>query len=328
MAAEGSAKSFELRLLGTVEAARGGARVSLGGPRQRALLALLAIQPGRPLAAERLVEELWHGTPPAGAATTLRSYLSRLRAALGDDAVIQADSGTYVLEVEPERVDARRFERLAGEGHEALARGAVGRAAERLRAALELWGEPFAGLADGGALGLEAARLEEVRLHALEARIEAELALGGADELVEELETLVREEPFRERLWRHLMLALYRGGRQADALAAYRRARSLLVEELGVEPGEELKELEQAILRHEVPPVTPPGERHNLPAPLTSFVGREAELAELGAVLGRGAARHADRSRRRGEDAARARGGDARASRLPRTASTSSISRV
>ena len=179
MAAEGSAKSFELRLLGTVEAARGDARVSLGGPRQRSLLALLAIQPGCPLAAERLVEELWHGMPPAGAATTLRSYLSRLRAALGDDAVIQADSGTYVLEVEPERVDARRFELLAGEGHEALARGAVGRAAERLRASLELWGEPFAGLADGGALGLEAARLEEVRLHALEARIEAELALGA-----------------------------------------------------------------------------------------------------------------------------------------------------
>ena len=109
---------------------------------------------------------------------------------------------------------------------------------------------------------------------------------AAADELVEELETLVREEPFRERLWGHLMLALYRGGRQADALAAYRRARSLLVEEIGVEPGEELKELEQAILRHDVPPVTPPGERHNLPAPLTSFVGREAELAEVAQLLG------------------------------------------
>ena len=285
MAGGGSNGAFELRVLGAVAASRDGAVVALGGPRQRTLLALLAVHAGRPLSVERLADELWHGTPPAGAATTLRSYVSRLRATLRDDAPIRASSGTYLLEIPPDQVDACRFERLAEDGHEALAQGAVGRAAERLRAALELWGAPFDGLADGGALRLEADRLEEVRLHALEARIQADLALGAANELVDELEALVREQPFRERLWRHLMLALYQSGRQADALAAYRRARALLAEEIGIEPGEELRQLEQAILRQEVPLVLPPEERHNLPAPLSSFVGRESELGELGGLL-------------------------------------------
>jgi DNA-binding SARP family transcriptional activator len=161
---------------------------------------------------------------------------------LGAEAVITSAVSGYALDVPADRVDARRFERLAREGQEALARRAARRAAERLRAALELWrGRPLDGLGDEGALRLEADRLEELRLLALEERIEADLALGLDAELVEELETLVHEHPYRERPWRQLMLALYRAGRQADALAAYRRARTLLDEELGLEPSEELK---------------------------------------------------------------------------------------
>ena len=279
---------IEFRVLGPVEAIRDGGSVELGGPRQRALLALLLLEPGRPVSADRLVDELWQGEPPGSALVTLRSYVSRLRRALGDAGPISGGATGYALDVPPEQIDASRFERLTREGQAAMDRGAVGRAVEQLRAALELWrGKPFAGLADDGALKLETKRLEDLRLVALEERIEAELALGLAAELVEELEALVLEHPYRERLWRHLMLALYRAERQVDALAAYGRARGLLAEELGLEPGEELKQLEQAILRQEVPLVRPPEERHNLPAPLSSFVGRESELDELARLLGK-----------------------------------------
>jgi len=276
----------EFRLLGPVEAARDGELLPLGGPRQRALLALLLVEQGRPLSADRLVEELWHGRPPARASGTLPTYVSRLRSALGGD-VISSSAGGYAIEVPPEQIDSSCFERLAAEGRAALARGQAGRAAARLEAALGLWrGRPFGDLADEGALRSEADRLEEVRLLAVEDRIGAELQLGRGAELIDELEGLVEAHPYRERLWRDLMLALYRGERQADALAAYQRARSMLDEQFGLEPGDELKQLEQAILRHEVEPVTPPEERHNLPAPLTSFVGREAELAEIERLLG------------------------------------------
>ena len=211
------------------------------------------------------------------------------------------------------------FEHLTRDAEEALGRSAITRAAQHLRDALTLWrGRPFGELADEGSLRLEAERLEEVRMHALELRIEADLALGREAELVDELERLVEVHPYRERLWQQLMLALYRAERQADALAAYARARTLLDEELGLEPGEELKRLEQAILRHEVPPAEPPAERHNLPAPVTSFVGRETELAEIDGLLERSAARHADRRRRSRQDAARPRGGGASAPGFPR----------
>jgi predicted ATPase len=206
---------------------------------------------------------------------------------LGDDVVITGGAAGYALEVTGDEIDAACFERLVREGEEALDRGASQGAAERLVAALSLWrGRPFGELADEGALRLEADRLEELRLRALEKRFDAELALGKSAELVEELEGLVRTHPYRERLWRQLMLGLYRAGRQADAIAAYTRARRQLVDALGVEPGEELRRLEQAILRQEVEVVKPAVQRHNLPAPVTSFIGREAELAELGRLLG------------------------------------------
>jgi predicted ATPase/DNA-binding SARP family transcriptional activator len=280
------AGSLDFHVLGTGEALRNGESLPLGGGRQRALLALLLVERGQPVSPDRLAEELWRGRPPTGAATTLRSYVSRLRTALGTDVAISSGPAGYALDVGPESVDAYRFEGLARGGEEALARRRIRRAEKHLREALETWrGPPFAELADHGVLRVEAARLEEVHVRALEGRIEADLALGRADELVDELEALVREHPYRERLWRQLMLALYRAQRQADALAAYRRARDLLDQQLGVEPGEELKELEQAILRHEVEPARPPTDRHNLPAPVTSFVGREADLAEIEGLL-------------------------------------------
>ena len=158
----------------------------------------------------------------------------------------------------------------------ALARGAAGLAADRLGAGLALWrGPALAGVGDSGVLALEARRLDELRLVCIEERIEAELSLGRHAALVPELERLVGEEPLRERLWRQLVLALYRSEREADALDAYRRARTFLSEELGLEPSEELRALERAVLRHEVARPAPAEERHNLPAQLTSFVGRE-----------------------------------------------------
>jgi len=205
------AAAVEFRLLGPVEVVRDGERLGLGGPRQRALLALLLVDAGRWVPADRLVEELWHGRPPPGANDTLPTYVSRLRSALGPETTISSGSRGYSVEAPPERVDVYRFEQLAAEGREALARGATARAAERLRAALALWrGRPFGDLAEDGTLRREADRLEEVRLRAIEDRVEADLALGQAAELVDELEALAQEHPYRERLWRQLMLALYR----------------------------------------------------------------------------------------------------------------------
>jgi predicted ATPase/DNA-binding SARP family transcriptional activator len=276
---------IEFRVLGPVEAVLDGQPLRVGGPRQRALLALLLLEPGRVTSNDRLIEELWQGHAPPAAETTLRSYVHRLRAALGEETVSAQPPG-YALAAAAGWLDAARFEDLLREGREALARGAAGLAAERLRAALALWrGPALADVADAGALALEARRLEELRLACLEERIEAELALGHHAELAPELERLTAEQPLRERFWRHLMLALYRCERQADALAAYRRARSFLTEALGLEPSEELRSLEGAILRHKVAKPAPAVERHNLPAQVTSFVGRDAELAELAELL-------------------------------------------
>jgi predicted ATPase/DNA-binding SARP family transcriptional activator len=277
---------IEFRLLGRIEAVRNGETLALGGPRQRALLALFLIEPGASVSAERLADELWHGRPPAGASTTIRSYVSRLRSVLGPGAPIATAARGYSLGVSAELVDLKRFERLVREGEEALARGSARRAAARLRGALGLWrGPPFSGAGDEGVLQREAQRLDALRLFALEERVAADLALGADAELVPELQALLRDHPYRERFWQHLMLALYRAGRQADALAAYRRARAILDRDLGLEPTEDLRRLEQAILVHEVPPVQRPEQRHNLPAPVTSFIGRASELAELERLL-------------------------------------------
>ena len=277
---------IEFRVLGPIEVIRDGRPVPIGGPRQRVLLALLLLDAPRPVPPDRIADELWHGEPPAGAPATVRAYVSKLRRVIGADAPITSTTSGYALAASADRVDARRFERLVREGREALEGGAARRAATRLRGALELWrGPPYSGVSDDGALWAEAQRLVDLRVAALEDRIDVDLALGQDAELVDELEGLVRDYPYRERLWRHLMLALYRAERQTDALAAYRRARSLLDDDLGLEPGEELQRLEQSILRHEVPEARPPEERHNLPANVSSFLGREVELAEIDRLL-------------------------------------------
>jgi predicted ATPase/DNA-binding SARP family transcriptional activator len=207
--------------------------------------------------------------------------VSRLRGALGRDAVVAQPAG-YVLQAAREQVDTVRFERLLREGREALARGAAGLAAERLTAALALWrGPALADVADGGALAAEARRLDELRLDCIEDRIDADLERARHAELVPELRALLEEHPLRERLWRQLVLALYRAERQAEALETFHEARTRLDAELGLEPSPELKELELQILRHEVAPAAPVEARHNLPAATTSFVGRERELEEL-----------------------------------------------
>ncbi len=280
--------ALELRILGPVQAVWAGRDVPLGGPKQRAVLALLLLDAGRTVPAGHLAEALWQGSPPAGASKTLRSYVSRLRGLLGPEVAVVARGGGYALMAGPDLVDAGRFERLIGAGQGALGLGEAAVAAGRFSEALALWrGRALADVADVEPLALEGARLEELRLVAVEGRAEASIALGLHGEVIGELERLVAEYPVRERLWRLLVLALYRAERQGDALAAYRRARGVLAEELGLEPGEELRELAQAVLRQEVPAVPPRAERHGLPVQLTSFLGREEELAALDRLLGR-----------------------------------------
>jgi predicted ATPase/DNA-binding SARP family transcriptional activator len=284
----GASLVVEFGILGPVQAVRDGRVLGLGGPRRRALLALLLVAAGRVVPAERLAEELWGDSPPPGAAGTLRAHVSRLRTLLSPDASLLTQGGGYALAAGPGQLDAAQFERLSAAGREALERGEAAVAAGRFREALGLWrGRALADVAEVEPLAREAARLEELRLVANEGRIEADLALGLAAELTGELKALVAEHPVRERLWRLLVLALYRDGRQADALATYRRAREMLAEELGIEPGEELRQLEQAVLRQEVPAAAPHRARHNLPVRLTSFVGREEDLATVAGLLGR-----------------------------------------
>lgn len=275
----------DFRVLGPVGVVRAGQPVRLGGQRQRWLLALLLVEPGQVISSDRLIDDLWSGSPPRGAQGTLRVYLSRLRAAIGGDVLVARPPG-YVLDIDPELVDARRFERLHREGCGALARGAAGLAAHRLTAALAMWhGAAFADVRDGGVVANEALRLDELRQVALEDRIDADLSLGRHTSLVPELERLVAEEPLRERLWHQLVLALYHSQRQAEALASLGRARTLLAESLGLDPSEKLRALERAVLRQELTPATPAATRHNLPAPLTAILGREDELADVATLL-------------------------------------------
>src|SRR5262245_7323083 len=231
---------MEFRVLGPLEVVEEGQPVALGGARQRALLAILLTRANEVVSTDRLIDELWGQQPPRAAANTVQYYVSQLRKALGSDRIVTQQPG-YRIRVEPGELDLERFEALVDRG-----------GAGELREALRLWrGQALADFADETFAQPEIRRLEELRLAALEKRIDADLALGRHTELVGELEALVGEFPLRERLRQQLMLALYRSGRQADALEAYQSARRTLAEQLGLEPSPPLQELERAILRQD-----------------------------------------------------------------------------
>ena len=241
----------EFRVLGPLEADVDGRPVELGGPKQRALLARLLLQPNTVVPAARLVDELWADEPPASAANLVQGYVSGLRKVLGRAALETRGAG-YAVRVDPGALDLGRFEAQLHAGSRALEAGQAAEAADTLARALAEWrGPALADLADERVVAAAAGRLEELRVLALERRVEADLELGRAAMLVAELEQLVAEHPLRERPRALLMLALYRTGRQAEALDAYRAARETLVGELGLEPGAALADLQAAILRQD-----------------------------------------------------------------------------
>jgi len=284
-------------LLGPIEARDNGRAVDIGGPKQRALLTILLLSANEPVSRDVLVDRLWGECPPAGAQHTLEVYISRLRKALESAAgsqVVLTRPGSYLLRAPGERIDVGRFECLAGQGRRALAAHAPVRAAEDLREALALWrGAPLADVGDEPFAQAEIARLNELRAGVIEDRIEADLALGRHEDVVGELEALIAAQPLRERPYQHLMLALYRCGRQAEALAVYQSARRVLVDDLGIEPGPGLKRIERAILEQDVsldPPAPRPALLASAPAvgerpPQGAVTRRRRMLAAAGAVL-------------------------------------------
>lgn len=246
-------------MLGQVEAWRDGTRLDLGGRKQRELLACLLVRAGRVVPLDQLIEDLWPVAQPARAAATVQVFVSNLRRILEPDRLRGAPASVlvtlapgYALLTDAGALDAQEFTRLALEGRDALAEDDAEGAAELLTTAVGLWrGPAFGDLADAPCAHAEALRLEDLRLTALESRVEAELTLGHHVAVVPELEARVQQYPLRERARGQLMLALYRCGRQADALAVYRAGRRLLSTELGLEPDAELRALEQAVLRHD-----------------------------------------------------------------------------
>jgi len=237
---------LDFRILGPLEVVEDGRPLTLGGGRQRALLAILLTRANEVVSTDRLVDELWGTDPPREAANALQYHVSQLRKTLGPSEVIVTRSPGYLIRVDQNEFDLLRFERLAEEARNARPE----EAAQLLRDALALWrGATLADLAEESFAQAEILRLDELRLGAVERRIDADLALGHGRELVGELEALVHEHRYREPLRGRLMLALYGSGRQAEALEVYRETRRLLVDELGLEPGPALQALEQAILR-------------------------------------------------------------------------------
>ncbi|MGP3916937.1 BTAD domain-containing putative transcriptional regulator [Nonomuraea sp. 10N515B] len=282
---------MRLGILGPLALTVKGEPVQLSSTKQRILLSTLAAHAGRNVSVQRLMESLWE-SPPASAAENLRTYLYHLRRALGDLDRIARDPGGFRLVVRPGEVDAETFEEFAREGDRALADGRPARASEAYAKGLALWrGPAFGDLADLPLVRRSVLRLTEARLRVVEQRITADLDLGRHAGLIAELTALVVDHPLRERLRAHLMLALHRSGRRADALRVYREGRQILVRELGMEPGPELGRVHEAILREDValgrqsatvrlsrPDRPLPAQ---LPADIAVFVGRQHELAEL-----------------------------------------------
>src|SRR5712691_739041 len=239
----------EVLLLGPLEARRDGEPLRLGGLKPRMLLADLALHAGEVISVDRLIDDLWGERPPRSAPHAVEVNVSKVRAALGPALVTRAPG--YVLELPGERIDARRFAAGTAEGT-ALVERDPATAGGILRDALALWrGPALADFAFEPFAQADIARLEELRQRCLEARVDADLAAGRDAELISELEALIRASPYRERLRAQLMMALYRGGRASDALALYRSTRQMLLDELAIEPGPELRSLEAAILRQD-----------------------------------------------------------------------------
>lgn len=273
---------MDIRLLGPIEASLDGLPVALGAPQQRAVLAMLALRVNHTVSADRLSEGLWGDRAPATAPKMVQLYVSQLRKLLrGDEGEILTRGRGYELRLEADRVDAVRFERLVTE-----AEHGEGAPDGEAREALALWrGSPLADVADEPFASAEIRRLEELRLQAAELAIDADLAACRHREVLGDLRSMIAEEPLRERLRAQHMLALYRSGRQAEALEAYRNARTSLVEAIGVEPGPQLRRLHEAILRQD-PQLEPPEtvRASRLPSELdtaTPLVGREADMEWL-----------------------------------------------
>jgi DNA-binding SARP family transcriptional activator len=247
---------LELRVLGPFETIVNGRFVDLGGPQLRGVLARLVVVPGRTVSVGALVAELWGVRPPPDAHRTVRTYVSRLRTGLscgaGAEGLLVTRPPGYQLRVDPMMVDAARFERLAASGRQALEAQQPQLAVQRLTTALGLWrGDAFAEFDHHPAIAAEATRLERYRLSAIEARIEAALLMGLDAQVTVELEGLVRTHPTREVLWGQLMTALYRSGRQAEALSAFQTARAVLIKDHGVEPSPGLVEIHRQVLHHD-----------------------------------------------------------------------------
>jgi predicted ATPase/DNA-binding SARP family transcriptional activator len=287
----GTVGLVEVRLFGELEALQDGVAVPVRGAKQRALLALLALHRGKPVSADRLIDHLWGDGEVANPANALQAQIGQLRRSLGSAAIVTSEAG-YALGVGPGDVDVVRFEQLVGTGRRLVEEGEVALASTALGEALALRrGEPLAEFAYAGFADVERAQLDELTLVAIEARAGADLVLGLHGELVGELEALCREHPLRERLWELLILALYRSGRQAEALRAYTEARDRLVDELGIEPGRALRALQARVLAQDPaltlpdpaqrPAATGPTLTGNLRAQLSRFIGRDAELEQL-----------------------------------------------
>ncbi|MFE3252986.1 BTAD domain-containing putative transcriptional regulator [Streptomyces sp. NPDC059209] len=295
---------MDFGVLGPLAVRRAGVPLELGTPKGRLLLAVLLSRPGRTVSGDALAEAIWGEEQPKSAAKNVQTYVHRLRQALGDPGRIAREGPGYLLRAGRDELDAARFEDLVDVARAALAAGDPDQSRRLYVEALGLWrGPAFAGLADVPALVAEAARLDELRLGALEERIDVDLRLGRHGELLGELTALTMEHPFREGMWARLMLALYRGGRRADALLAYLQVRDILAEETGLEPGQTLRDLHRTILGDDPtdhpppdaapdpPVVTGDRERRNaksarmLPPTLGDFSGQQAELSEIEAVL-------------------------------------------
>ena len=284
---------MQFRLLGPLQAVGDRAPLSLGQPKQRALLACLLLRRGRFASRDELIEALWGQRPPKSAVGSLHVYVHGLRRLLGAER-IQSRGMAYRIQLEPGELDLEHFEELVEQSREAIKRAEARRAITTLETALGLWHGPALGGLPAELLAAERSHLAELHLWALELLIEARLAAGAHEQVIAQVSSLIAEHPFRERLREQQILALYRAGRQKDALEAYRRARNTFVEDIGIEPGPRLRELEGAILRQDAELLSTPvvaRAQRALPASPTRLIGREHELAEVEALFNEDGAR-------------------------------------